>query len=175
MNERPLSERPAARPITLNAAPTSDASPPAVASPVVPPKANFLSKLGCGGWAAIIFMAILVISVVGSIVETTDKNARMSSGSVTYDVKPKNVDPRTTFDISAKCDAIMAASASDVTDKGEALLVQSGNICRSRAEWEAALYKYPGAIGGSSTAYLDGSEFGTLCSLHPEVLICRKP
>lgn len=171
MSERPLNERPAARPVQRSlpeSAESKQASLPTA-------KPSFWSSLGCLGWSVVIFIAIATISLVGSGIQSAIRASQMSAGTVEYDISPANPDPRETYPISEECDATMAASAADPSEKGEALLIEAGNICKSKAEWEAALYKYPGAIGGSSSAYLDGSEYDLVCSGHPQLYMCKHP
>lgn len=168
MSERPLNERPAARPTKPKAEETSQAESPQYVAPT-----SFWSSLGCFGWSLLIALAIVVISAIGAGIQGAIQNSQMSHGSETYDVTPETVDPRSTFQISAKCDAGMAASAADPTENGEKLLKETGNLCSSQEEWEAALYKYPRAIGIVDAKFLDGSEFNLLCGSYPEVKICR--
>jgi hypothetical protein len=67
----------------------------------------------------------------------------------------------------------MAASAADHTANGERLLKETGNLCSSQKEWEAALFKYPRAIGITDGNFLDGKEFQLLCNAYPHVKLCR--
>ncbi len=167
MSERPMNERPAARPVQRSqpeAVATTQANLPLQ-------ETSFWSRLGCFGWSVLISLIIVTISLIGGAIRAS----QMSHGNVVYTVNPSNPDPRESYPISAACDAAMAASAADPSETGETLLIEAGNICKSRAEWEAALYKYPGAIGGSSSAYLDGSEYGLVCSGHPEIYMCKHP
>lgn len=160
MNDRPLNERPAARP-------KRDPTP----QPEPIDTRPWYAKLGCFGT---IFVISLGITIGGyAIGFVADLLNGPSSGSEVYDVEPEVADPRADFPISAECDAAMSASAADSSEEGERLLKETGNICGTREEWEAALYKYPGAIGGTSTAYLDGSEFDLLCGSYPKVKLCR--
>lgn len=170
MNERPLNERPAARPVPKpkSESPIEDDGP--VEYVTVP---SFWSSLGCGGWAMVVIVGIFIFAFVGSSIQSAIDNANDSSGQVTYDVEPETVDPRTTFNISEKCETGMAASAADPSENGERLLKETGNLCGSQEEWEAALYKYPRAIGIVDAKFLDGSEFGLLCNSYPEVKICK--
>ncbi len=168
MSERPLNERPAARSVNPNAVPPTRSETSITNAPP-----NFLGGLGCFGWAVIVAAVIVLISLIGLGIQGLFPNSPMSSGSETYNVSPETPDPRSTFKISAACDAGMAASAADPTENGEKLLKETGNLCNSQDEWEAALYKYPGAIGGADSSYLDGSEFGLLCRSYPEVKICK--
>lgn len=168
MSERPLNERPAARPSKKDSQPfTPNTEPPK--NYATPP------KTGCFGRVFLFSFAIVTLIYLFGVIQDGISNSNNSSGTETYDVIPSNPDPRETFPISQECDAAMAASAADPTEVGEALLVETGNICKSRAEWEAALWRYPAAIGGSSTAYLDGTEFDLICSNNPELYICRNP
>jgi hypothetical protein len=160
MNDRPLNERPAARP-------KRDLTP----QPEPVDTRPWYAKLGCFGTIVVISVGITLGAYgIGSIALLLNGP---SSGREVYDVEPLVEDPRATFPISAECDAAMAASAADSSEEGERLLKETGNICVTREEWEAALYKYPGAIGGTSTAYLDGSEFDLLCGSYPKVKLCR--
>jgi hypothetical protein len=168
MNERPLSERPAARPSKPKTEPVIE-----TASTTPPVQSSFWDNIGCFGWAAIIIFGILLISTIGGSITYWIQNSQASSGSETYEVSPDAIDPRSTFKISAACDAGMAASAADPSENGERLLKETGNLCSSKEEWEAALYRYPRAIGITEAKFLDGSEFGLLCGSYPEVTICR--
>lgn len=168
MNDRPLNERPAARPTKPKTVPLTQPGTPVSDTPP-----SFWSRLGCFGWSFLIAAGIVLISAIGAGIQGAIQSAQMSSGSETYDVSPETPDPRSTFNISAACDAGMAASAADPTENGEKLLKETGNLCNSQEEWEAALFKYPGAIGGTDSSYLDGSEFGLLCRSYPDVKICK--
>jgi hypothetical protein len=161
MNERPLNERPAAKPKKDLSQPTqsTDSSP-------------WYVKLGCFGTTVVVGLGITLVGYGASFLSDLFEGPR--SGTVVYEEEPEAIDPRADYPISEACDAAMAASAADSSDEGERLLKETGNICLSREEWEAALYKYPAAIGGASTAYLDGSEFDLLCGSYPEVKLCSE-
>ncbi len=168
MNERPLNERPAARPSKQKPEVVSEITTPQPVS-----KPSFWSQLGCLGWTFFVILGIGIISIIGSSIQTAIQSAQNTSGSETYEVTPEIPDPRSTFKISAACEAGMAASAADPSENGEKLLKETGNLCTSQAEWEAALYKYPGAIGIVDSKYLDGSEFRLLCGSYPDVTVCK--
>jgi hypothetical protein len=160
MAERPINERPAARS-------KRDLTPQPEAVDTRP----WYAKLGCFGTIVLISVGVTLGAYgIGAIALLLNGP---TSGSEVYDVEPGVPDPRADFPISAECDAAMAASAADSSEEGERLLKETGNICETQKEWEAALYKYPGAIGGTSTAYLDGSEFDLLCGSYPKVKLCR--
>jgi hypothetical protein len=171
MSERPLNERPAAKPAAKAIKPEVAAASETPVEYVKVP--SFWSTLGCGGWAILILLVLGLLSFVGSAITTAITDSQKSSGQESYDVTPDTVDPRSTYTISAKCEAAMAASAADPTENGERLLKETGNLCGSQEEWEAALYKYPRAIGVVDGKFLDGSEFGLLCNGYPEVKICK--
>ena len=167
MNERPLNERPAARPLKVESQVGSAPSPPLKTSPV---KESLVEKLGCF-WTA--FLGASAILLVLMVLGATTGASKSESGSETYDVQPSNSDSRANFPISKKCETGMAASASDQSAKGEILLKATGNLCSSREEWEAALYKYPMAIGVTSPAALNDNDYVLLCSWYPDVKICK--
>ncbi len=183
MNERPLNERPAARPIQKKVTESPQGQPrdeegvPATTSPESSGIAGnmflaFFNALGVSGKLGLAIVVIFFIYIIGNSINASMTDE--SSGSITYDQQPQQVDPRSTFNISEKCEVGMAASASDPSENGERLLKETGNLCSSQEEWEAALYKYPRAIGMTEAKFLDGSEFGLLCGSYPEVKICRK-
>lgn len=167
MTERPLNERPAARPIHKE---VESVSPSQEAVYVAPPP--FWKNLGCLGWSFATITLLGVSAVIGGFIQAANGEFQTSHGSETYSVSPVTVDPRSTQEVSAACAAGMAASAADATENGERLLKETGNLCNDRDEWEAALYRYPRAIGVVDGAYLDGSEFGMLCHSYPQVKIC---
>lgn len=78
------------------------------------------------------------------------------------------------FEVSEECLSVMAESASNPypSDLGEKLLVESGDICKSKEEWEEALRRYPMAIGIVSEEYIDGSEYKIFCQVNPNKRIC---
>lgn len=94
------------------------------------------------------------------------------AGSKTFNVEAPFSDPRIYANVSPQCDLAMSESANYAGDRGELLLKETGNICATREEWEAALYRHPRAIGVIDPAYLDGSEYDLLCRNYPEVKIC---
>ncbi len=122
---------------------------------------NGKQPIGLFGWVFRITILIAGVPLVLSIILNAIKDATK--------------DPRLDYPISMECDRAMKASAADLSENGEKLLVETGNICGSRKEWEAALYRYPAAIGGSSTEYLDGTEYDLLCSRHEDLFICKNP
>lgn len=170
MNERPLSERPAAKPIASVEKPFADSrqltwpveKEKTPETPVKSERFTFRSAIVLSVIAALFLVFAIVLPTLGPDSGSIENEAVIDDWRVSYPIGPD-------------CDAIMAASAADPSQTGEELLVESGNVCESRKEWEAALYRYPGAIGGSSTAYLDGSEYDLICSLNPDLRICREP
>lgn len=75
---------------------------------------------------------------------------------------------------STACEVAMQKAAAATGADGENLLRATGNICRNQVEWDAALRKFPEAIGGSSVDYLDGTEFALACRTYPELTMCPK-
>ncbi|MEY4492644.1 MAG: hypothetical protein RL085_1055 [Actinomycetota bacterium] len=70
------------------------------------------------------------------------------------------------------CEVAMQLASEAVGDEGEMLLKETGNVCGSKREWDAALRKFPRAIGGASVDYLDGTEFDLVCRTYPELTMC---
>lgn len=126
---------------------------------------------GCILPASVIFLLIAGIPLSGLFKYVWVSSHTEQTGVTIYE----DDDPRLSFPVSKKCETAMQAAAADPSENGEKLLVQTGDICLNKKEWEAALYQYPGAIGGSSAAYIDGTEYDLLCRLHPELKICVKP
>lgn len=171
MAERPLNERPAARPTGKLHETISDPEIMPVQQ-VAPSRGNNLSCLSVAIYALIGSVVVFLLwAFITSLISAIENKQEVD----VVDTSSIDTDPRASYPISDECDRAMAASAADQTEQGELLLVESGNVCSSRKEWEAALYRYPAAIGGTSTAYLDGSEYGILCRTNPEVRICRTP
>ena len=169
MTERPLDERPAARPIDLPSAGSS-------AAQITPPKSGDGCLIGCIWIAIAIFLLIIlvpIISVVGASISASSSSSSSSIESdnpITEDTENAPAPPS----VSVACmDSMRTAASVPGSQSNDAEMEATLSSCTTLSEWTAALYANPATVGVVDQLAIEIT-LGALCNGGNGAPVCNE-